>query len=68
MQHGPKNTLGEQGYFLTNISMTSITSSGETTAIQKHMTPLKLSEGQYWGPRLWLFVVIELSLQVIIET
>ena len=29
--------------------MTSITSSGETTAIQKHMTPLKLSEGQYWG-------------------
>lgn len=44
-----ENTLGEQGYFLTNISMTSITSSGETTAIQKHMTPLKLSEGQYWG-------------------
>ena len=34
---------------MTDISMTSITSSGETTSIQSHMTPLKLSEGNYWG-------------------
>jgi hypothetical protein len=44
-----ENKLSESGYFLTDISMTSITSSGETTSIQSHMTPLKLSEGTYWG-------------------
>ena len=44
-----ENKLSESGYFLTDISMTSITSSGETTSIQSHMIPLKLSEGKYWG-------------------
>jgi len=44
-----ENRLSQSGYFMTDISMTSITSSGETTSIQSHMTPLKLSEGNYWG-------------------
>ena len=44
-----ENKLSQSGYLLTDISMTSITSSGETTSIQSHMTPIKLSEGRYWG-------------------
>jgi len=44
-----ENTLSQDGYLLTDISMTSLTSSGETTSMQSHMTPLKLSEGKYWG-------------------
>ena len=44
-----ENKLSQDGYFMTDISFTSITSSGETTSIQSHMTPLKLSEGKYWG-------------------
>ena len=44
-----ENVLSEQGYFLSHIAMTSITSAGETTEKQTHMTALKLSEGRYWG-------------------
>ena len=44
-----ENKLSQSGYLMTDIAMTSITSSGETTSIQNHMTPLKLSEGTYWG-------------------
>ncbi len=44
-----ENKLSQDGYFMTDISFTSITSAGETTSIQSHMTPLKLSEGKYWG-------------------
>ena len=44
-----ENKLSQDGYFMTDISFTSITSSAETTSIQSHMTPLKLSEGKYWG-------------------
>ena len=62
-----ENTLGEQGYFLTNISMTSIATL-EDYCDTKHMTPLKLSEGQYWGldmairgDRIVLAVIIVIS-------
>ncbi len=44
-----ENVLDQQGYFLSHIAMTSITSAGETTEKQTHMQPLKLSEGRYWG-------------------
>ena len=44
-----ENKLSQSGYLMTDIAMTSITSSGETTSVQNHMTPLKLSEGTYWG-------------------
>ena len=44
-----ENVLSDQNYFLSNIAMTSITSSGETTEKQTHMSGLKLSEGRYWG-------------------
>ena len=44
-----ENVLSQQGYFLSHIAMTSITSAGETTEKQTHMTALKLSEGRYWG-------------------
>ena len=44
-----ENVLDQQGYFLSHIAMTSITSAGETTEKQTHMQPVKLSEGRYWG-------------------
>ncbi len=44
-----ENVLSQQGYFLSHIAMTAITSAGETTEKQTHMTALKLSEGRYWG-------------------
>ena len=39
----------EQGYFMTNIAMTSFSSTGQMLPIHKHLVPLKLSEGKYWG-------------------
>ena len=44
-----ENVLDQQGYFLSHVAMTSITSAGETTEKQTHMQPMKLSEGRYWG-------------------
>ncbi len=44
-----ENVLSQQGYFLSHIAMTSITSAGETTEKQTHMQAIKLSEGRYWG-------------------
>ena len=44
-----ENVLDQQGYFLSHIAMTSITSAGETTEKQTYMQPVKLSEGRYWG-------------------
>jgi hypothetical protein len=44
-----ENVLDQQGYFLSHIAMTSITSAGETTEKQTHMQAVKLSEGRYWG-------------------
>ena len=40
-----ENVLDQQGYFLSHIAMTSITSAGETTEKQTHMQAVKLSEG-----------------------
>ena len=39
----------EQGYYMTNIAMTSFSSTGQMLPIHKHLTPLKISEGKYWG-------------------
>ena len=39
----------EQGYFMTNIAMTSFSSTGQMLPIHKHLVPLKISEGKYWG-------------------
>ena len=44
-----ENVLSEQGYFLSHVAMTSITTSGETTEKQTHLPAVKLSEGMYWG-------------------
>jgi len=37
------------GYNLVDIGMTSVDESGDRTAIQHHLTPLRISEGSYWG-------------------
>jgi subtilisin family serine protease len=44
-----KRTVNQQGYTLTDIGMASIGMSGEKSTTSSHMTPLKLSEGSYWG-------------------
>ena len=44
-----RRALSPEGYYLTDIAMASITASGKTTPKHYHMTPLKLSEGAYFG-------------------
>ena len=39
----------DQGYFMTSIAMTSFSSTGQMLPVHKHLTPLKISEGKYWG-------------------
>lgn len=39
----------EQGYFLNDVAMTSFSATGQMLPIHHHLTPLKISEGQYWG-------------------
>ena len=42
-------TQSQQGYFLNDIAMTSFSSTGQMLPVHHHLTPLKISEGQYWG-------------------
>jgi len=44
-----KRTTTQQGYTMTDIGMASIGMSGDLSSKSSHMTPLKLSEGSYWG-------------------
>ena len=44
-----KRALSPEGYYLTDIAMSSITASGKSTPKHHHMTALKLSEGGYYG-------------------
>ena len=44
-----RKTESVDGYTLTNIGMTSISSEGKITPKHYHLQPLKLSEGSYWG-------------------
>ena len=42
-------TQSQQGYFLNDIAMTSFSATGQMLPVHHHLTPLKISEGQYWG-------------------
>ena len=44
-----KRTTNQQGYTMTDIGMASIGMLGDMSSKSSHMTPLKLSEGSYWG-------------------
>ena len=44
-----RRALSPEGYYLTDVAMSSITASGKTTPKHYHMTALKLSEGGYFG-------------------
>ena len=44
-----KRTTTQQGYTMTDIGMASIGMLGDMSSKSSHMTPLKLSEGSYWG-------------------
>ena len=44
-----KRTTTQQGYTMTDIGMASIGMLGDLSSKSSHMTPLKLSEGSYWG-------------------
>lgn len=42
-------TQSQQGYFLNDVAMSSFSVNGQMLPIHHHLTPLKISEGQYWG-------------------
>ncbi|CAI8336540.1 MAG: Serine protease AprX [Euryarchaeota archaeon UBA443] len=42
-------TQSQQGYYLNDVAMTSFSSTGQMLPIHHHLTPLKISEGEYWG-------------------
>ncbi len=42
-------TQSQQGYYLNDIAMTSFSATGTMLPVHHHLTPLKISEGQYWG-------------------
>ncbi|MBA4735276.1 MAG: S8 family serine peptidase, partial [Candidatus Poseidoniales archaeon] len=42
-------TQSQQGYFLNDVAMTSISATGQMLPIHHHLTGLKISEGEYWG-------------------
>ena len=44
-----RRSLSVEGYILTDIAMTSISSGGKTTPKHYHMPALKLSEGSYYS-------------------
>lgn len=44
-----KRATTQQGYTMTDIGMASIGMLGDLSSKSSHMTPLKLSEGSYWG-------------------
>ena len=44
-----KRSTTQQGYTMTDIGMASIGMLGDLSSKSSHMTPLKLSEGSYWG-------------------
>ena len=44
-----KRAVNQQGYTMTDIGMASIGMLGDLSSKSSHMTPLKLSEGSYWG-------------------
>ena len=39
----------QQGYYLNDVAMTSFSATGQMLPVHHHLTPLKISEGQYWG-------------------
>ena len=44
-----RKTIDLDGYTFTDLAMSAISASGETTPEQFLMNPLRLSEGSYWG-------------------
>ena len=44
-----RKTISVEGYTYTDLAMSAISASGETTPEQSLMAPLKLTEGSYWG-------------------
>ena len=44
-----KRFTDQQGYTMTDIGMASIGMLGDLSSKSSHMTPLKQSEGSYWG-------------------
>ncbi len=44
-----RRTMSEDGYTLQDLGIAALTLSGQMTPVQRELTPLKLSEGSYWG-------------------
>ncbi|MEC9204103.1 MAG: S8 family serine peptidase [Candidatus Thermoplasmatota archaeon] len=44
-----RRTMSEDGYTLQDLGIAALTTSGQMTPVQRELTPLKLSEGGYWG-------------------
>ncbi|MGB2507644.1 MAG: CARDB domain-containing protein, partial [Candidatus Poseidoniaceae archaeon] len=44
-----RRTMSEDGYTLQDLGIAALTTSGQMTPVQRELTPLKLSEGSYWG-------------------
>lgn len=44
-----RRTMSEDGYTLQDLGIAALTTTGQMTPIQRELTPLKLSEGGYWG-------------------
>lgn len=44
-----RRTTSEDGYTLQDLGIAALTLGGQMTPVQRELTPLKLSEGSYWG-------------------
>ena len=44
-----RRTMSEDGYTLQDLGIAALTTTGQMTPVQRELTPLKLSEGGYWG-------------------
>ena len=44
-----RRTMSEDGYTLQDLGIAALTTTGQMTPVQRELTPLKLSEGTYWG-------------------
>ena len=44
-----RRTMSEDGYTLQDLGIAALTTTGQMTPVQRELTPLKLSEGSYWG-------------------
>ena len=42
-------TENQQGSFFNDVAMTSFSETGQMLPVHHHLTPIKISEGQYWG-------------------